>query len=214
MNIKEFKTEWESKTLGELKAYINEKQDLLERMQNIVKEEAQKILDLDTTSKKYEGRLNDIANTIKSFSKDIKEVTKELEILNPILTVKELEETNQAEYEKYMTNNKDNIKVLIKTVEDDKQAWINEGGIIKVGNKEIELSTKEINEMYDTMLKELIWMIKDNAGNILEVNNLKMNGNRGFDCKIKGEKSSLNINTIVASGEVQRKHFRTLVQRY
>lgn len=218
MNNKEFKEYWSSKTLGELKGYIEEKEMVLERVKNIVKEEAQKILDLDTTNKRYEGRLVDIANTIKSYSKDIKEAIKDLEVLKPILENKELEGINQAEYERYMINNNDNIKVLIKTVNDDKQEFISEGGKItiqtKKGEKYIYLTEKEINEMYDTMLKELIWMIKGNVGNVIEVNNLRSNGNRGFDCSIHGEKGNININTIVAGGEVQRMHYRTLIHKY
>lgn len=218
MTNKEFKEYWNSKTLGELKGYIVERQRVLNNMQEIIKEDAQSLINLDTENKNYSNRLYELADKIKRYSKDIKDEMKDLEVLQPILEKKELEGINQEEYEMYMADNKANIKVLIKTVEDDKQAFINGGGKItlyfKGKEKVITLEEKEINQMYNTMLKELIYMIKDNVGNVTEVLNLKSNGNRGFDCTIKGEKGNVNINTIVAGGEIQRMHFRTLIHKY
>ena len=219
MNNKELKEYWSNKTLGELKGYISERERVLNNMQDIIKEDAQSLIDLDITNKNYSNRLYELADKIKRYSKDIKDDMKDLEVLRPILEKKEIEGIDQAQYNKYMADNNDNIKVLIKTVEDDKQEFIASGGKIEIitkGGKAkvIYFTEEEINEMYDTMLKELIYMIKDNVGNIIEVNNLRGNGNRGFDCSIHGEKGNLNINTIVAGGEIQRIHFRTLLHKY
>lgn len=206
MNIKEFKTEWENKTLGELKAYINQVQDLLERTQRAINKEAQNIINLDTTNNNYDTRLANIANTIKSYSKDVKDIMKELEILNPILSLKELKEVNQTEYEKYMTDNNDNIKILIKTVEEMKEENRN------YFKDEMDLEDEEINKIHADMLKELILILKDTVGDIAEVKELKYNNHKGFDGMITGEKGKVNIQTIRAGGwNKQKLHYRTLV---
>lgn len=219
MNKKEIKEYWNSKTLGELKGYIAERKRVLNNMQNLIKEYSQKIIELEETEKGYIGKLIDLGGKVKDYSKDIKEEMERIEILKPILEKKEIEGINQQEYEKYMTNNKNNIKVLIKAIEEDKQNWIDEGGKVvittKEGEKIIYFTEKEINEMYDIMLKELIWMIKDNVGDVITVSDLKTNGNRGFDCYIEGKKGSVSINTILAGGyNKQCLHYRTLIHKY
>lgn len=209
MNNKEFKEYWSSKTLGELRGYIEERLRILQISKDAVKKEAQKILDLDETHKYYSSVLTESAGKIKSYTKDIKEDEKRLGILNPILEQKELEGIDQAEYEKYMADNNDNIRILIKKVEamkEENREWF---------KTEMNMSDKDINELHDLTLKELIWMLKDNVGNIVEVKYLKYNSNKGFDGQIEGEKGTVNINTIGAGGyNVQKFHYRTLIHQY
>jgi len=131
-----------------------------------------------------------------------------LEQLKPILDKKEKEGLNQTEYDKYMANNKDNIEPLILKVKEmeltalatwDKGKW----------------TDKEIIYTHDFMLKELIYMIKDNVGNIERITRLEYNPNKGMDGIIKGEKGTINIDTILAGGyNIQKLHYRTLIYKY
>ena len=118
---------------------------------------------------------------------------------------------NQTDYEKYMADNKCNIELLILKVKEMElnalTTWKD-----KDGNK---ISEKDIIYTHDIMLKELIFMLKDKIGNVLEIISLNYNPNKGMDGTIKGEKGSVNIDTILAGGyNIQKLHYRTLIYKY
>ena len=75
-------------------------------------------------------------------------------------------------------------------------------------------SRKDIIYTHDFMLKELIIMLKDTVGTIEEITRLEYNPNRGMDGSIRGTKGAVQINTILASGMIQKLHYRTLIHRY
>ena len=211
MTKKEFKEFWESKTLGEIKGVYLEKSRVCENGKYLIKLEAEKIVSLDVNGKNYISRLKDSADTIKRYTKSVEEDTKELEQLKPILYKKEAEGLNQAEYEKYMTDNKDNILPLIQKVKEMELA-----ALTTWKDKEGNLIPKEdIIYTHEFMLKELIFMIKGNVGNVGNISRLEYNSNRGFDGTIRGEKGNININTIIAGGyNIQKLHYRTLIYKY
>ncbi|MBZ9693373.1 hypothetical protein [Clostridium sp. M14] len=216
MNKKEFKGYWNSLTLGEVKDQYLHLEEIIQIAKNSIKKHSIKLQNLDTESKYYISELQELSDNLKMSLSNIKSSTKNLELLKPILEQKEIEGINQEEYEKYMQDNKNNIKVLIKAIEDRKQEIIKEGYkiVVRVNgeDKVIELSEKQIADLYNTMLKELVWMIKDRVGDVTEVYNLCENNNRGFDCNIKGNKGGIRINTILAGGyNIQKLHYRTLV---
>lgn len=205
MNKKELKTHYESKTLGEVRGIYSERNRVLDNMKNLVKDYSQKIIDLDPESKVYSNRLKEYADHVKSYSKDIAEEITFLSILKPILDKKEAEGIDQAEYEKYMEDNKENIQLLIQKVKSMEQYALE--------NWE-KWEEKDIIEIHDLMLKELIIMLKDNVGTITEIRRLEYNGNRGMDGTIEGTKGTVGINTILAGGyNIQKLHYRTLIQK-
>jgi hypothetical protein len=156
MTKTEFKKYWSSKTLGELRGYIEERERVLQIEKDSIKKFMKEITELDETNKYYGDRLYSLADKIKSYSKDIKTDLQDLEILRPILAQKELEGINQAEYESYMTNNQDNIKVLIKAVNDIEESIYDNTIWIAPNGEEIKLTRKEIHDQLQIMLKELI----------------------------------------------------------
>ncbi len=219
MNSKELKEYYNNKTLGEVKGVYLDKLRVFNCHKESIREKALELANLDFDNKYYVDKAKNLMNDICFYKTYIKEDEVELKVLKPILDKKEIEGINQEEYEKYIVNNID-IKVLIKAVNDDKQEFINSGcKVIIYGkdnkSKEITLTEKEINEMYETMLRELIMIIKDNIGNIKEIKHLESNANRGMDGQFIGEKGVLNITTIIAGGyNIQKAHFRTLVFKH
>ena len=211
MTKKEFKAFWESKTLGEIKGVYIERSRVCENGKYLIKLEAEKIINLNPDSKNYVSRLKDSADTIKRHAKSTEEDIKFLEQLKPILDKKESKGLDQAEYEKYMADNKDNIQPLILKVKEMELT-----AIATWKDKDNNpIPEKDIIYTHDFMLKELIFMIKGNIGNVEEITRLEYNGNRGFDGTIKGEKGTVNINTIVAGGyNIQKLHYRTLIHKY
>lgn len=208
MNKKEMKAHYESKTLGEVREIYSERDRVLNNMKEIIKDYAQKIIDLDPSKRNYVSNLKDYADHVKSYSKDIAEEIAFLEIIKPILNKKEAEGINQAEYEKYMSDNKENIQLLIQKVRSMEQYalenWDNE-----------KWSKKDIQYVHDLMLKELIIMLKDNVGSIKEIRRLEYNSNRGMDGTIEGTKGTVGINTVLAGGyNIQKLHYRTLIQKW
>ena len=208
---KEFKEFWESKSLGEIKGVYLERLTVCENGKYLIKLEAEKIVGLDVNGKNYISRLKDSADTIKRYAKSTEEDLKILEQLKPILDKKEAEGLDQAEYEKYMENNKDNILPLIQKVKEMENI-----ALTTWKDKEGNLIPKEdIKYTHDFMLKELIFMIKGNVGNVESIVRLEYNANKGFDGTIKGERGTVNINTIIAGGyNVQKLHYRTLIYKY
>lgn len=217
--IKELKEMYNNMTLGELKGIYSEKLRISILHKNSIRENAIKLSELDFDNKYYADKAKNLMNDISYHKKDIQEDEYYLKLIKPILDKKELEGINQEEYEKYVKANAD-IRVLIKAVEDDKAEFIASGAKISIPTKNryepkiITLTEKEVNNIYYTMLTELIFILKDKIGNIIKVENLKSNGNRGFDGTYTGEKGKININTVLAYGEVQRPHYRTLVYKY
>lgn len=207
MTKKEMKAHYESKTLGEVRGIYSERDRVLENMKGIIKDYSQKIIDLDPESRNYISNLKDYADHIKSYSRDIAEEVNFLEILKPILDKKEIEGIDQKEYERYMSDNKENIQLLIFKLEEMKKH------AVETWDEE-KWSRKDILYAHDLMLKELIIMLKDNVGSIIEIRRLEYNSNRGMDGTIAGTKGNVSINTIIAGGMVQRLHYRTLIQKW
>lgn len=219
MTSKELKEMWNSRTLGEVRSYVEEQQDVIQRLMDDIQRDTQKLIELDPTKGYYTGRVKDIADSIKSSAKWIEDIEKILTTVNPILTKKEAEGINQAEYEKYMADNKDNIRLLIQEVENKEKRFIENGCKVliatKEGTKEIKITEAEAHTMFTDMLKETIILIKDTVGDVEEVYELQSNGHKGYDCRIKGSKGSILINTIMAGGyNIQQLHYRTLVYRF
>ena len=211
MTKKEFKEFWESKSLGEIKGVYLERLRVCNNAKELIKLEAENIINLNPDAKNYVSRLKDSTDSIKHYTKSVEEDIKMLEQLKPILDKKEVEGLDQAEYEKYMENNKDNILPLIQKVK--KMETI---ALTTWKDKEGNLIPEEdIIYTHDFMLKELIFMIKGNIGNVEVISRLEYNSNRGFDGTIRGEKGNININTIIAGGyNVQKLHYRTLIYKY
>ena len=207
MTKKEFKEFWESKTLGEIKGVYLERLRICNNAKELIKLEAENIINLNPDSKNYISRLKDHSDSIKHYTKSVEEDSKMLEQLKPILDKKEAEGLNQAE----LADNKDNILPLILKVKEMELAalttWKDKDGNL--------IPEKDIKYTHDFMLKELIFMIKGNIGNVENISRLKYNSNRGFDGTIKGEKGSVNIDTILAGGyNIQKLHYRTLIYKY
>jgi len=208
MNKKEMKAYYESKTLGEVRGIYSERDRVLTNMKDIIKDYSQKIIDLDPESRNYVNRLKDYADHVKSYSKDIAEEISFIDILKPILDKKESEGINQAEYEKYMADNKENIQLLIH-----KSKEMEEYALVNWDNE--KWSKKDILEVHDFMLKELIIMLKDTVGSITEIRRLEYNPNKGMDGTIEGTKGAVSINTVLAGGyNIQKLHYRTLIQKW
>jgi len=208
---KEFKEYWEAKTLGEIKGIYIERSRICDNMKNLIKQDATKIIELNTDNKNYLSRLKDYSDSIKTYTKDLAEDVKMLEQLKPILDKKEAEGLNQTEYEKYMADNKCNIELLILKIKEMElnalTTWKD-----KDGNK---ISEEDIIYTHNLMLKELIFILKDKIGNVLEIISLNYNPNKGMDGTIKGEKGNVNIDTILAGGyNIQKLHYRTLIYKY
>ena len=211
MTKKEFKEFWESKSLGEIKGVYLERLRVCNNAKELIKLEAENIINLNPDAKNYVSRLKDSTDSIKHYTKSVEEDIKMLEQLKPILDKKEVEGLDQAEYEKYMENNKDNILPLIQKVKKMETialtTWKDKEGNL--------IPEKDIIYTHDFMLKELIFMIKGNIGNVEVISRLEYNSNRGFDGTIRGEKGNININTIIAGGyNVQKLHYRTLIYKY
>jgi hypothetical protein len=220
--IKELKELWNSKTLGEIKGLYSEKVRIYNEYQESIREKAQELANLDFNNKYYVDKAKNLMNDISFYKSYIVDEEKEINLLKPILNKKEIEGINQAEYQEYITNNT-NIQVLIKAVNNLKQEFINDGCKVTINyrdkgelkTKVITLSLEETNNIYNSMLKETIMIIKDRIGNIKEVDFLMENKNRGIDGKYTGEKGTITINTILAGGyNIQELHYRTLVYQY
>lgn len=212
--IKELKEMYSNMTLGELKGRYSEAERISICHKESIREKATELANLDFNHKYYTDKAKNLMNDISFYKSHIKNDAEYLKLMKPILDKKILEGINQEEYEKYVKANAD-IRVLIKAIEDDKAEFIASGSKILIPTryetKEIVLTKKEVNDMYYTMLTELIFILKDRIGNITKVEYLSSNGNRGMDGLFTGEKGKVEINTILAYGEVQRPHYRTLV---
>jgi hypothetical protein len=217
MTKTEFKKYWGSKTLGELRGYISERERVLENIKEDLAKAIEDLKSLSENDKYYGERLYALGNKIKDRTKDIRDDLADLALLKPILEQKEKEGLDEAMFKKYCKDNEPNLKVLLDAIDKNKQEFIKLGGEILVAGPKgksvtIKLTLKQINEMYDCMYKELMFILKDNIGNVESVAHLRTNGNRGFDGSFKGDKGSVNISTILAGGyNVQKLHLRTLV---
>ena len=220
MTNKEYKELLKSLTLGEVKTQYYHTLDNVELYKNSIQDNAIKLTKLDINDKSYFCDMEYLVDDLKTTKGFLKDALKYADIIKPILDKKELEGINQQEYERYMADNKDNIQLLIKAVQDKEKEFIDNGCkvlvyISKKESKEIVISEKEAHEIHNDLLKETIWIIKDNVGNVEGISELKYNDGRGFDCTIKGDKGTVNINTILAGGyNKQCLHYRTLVTRW
>lgn len=205
MNKKRIKAEWETKTLGEVKGYYLEQVRVLEVCKGLIKDYAKQLIDTDMNKKYTAGRVRSLADSIKQYSKSIEEYEELVDVLKPIVDKKEAEGLNQAEYAAYMADNSANIKLLIHRVKELEEKALAEW---------TDWEPKAIKETHDVVLKELIFMLKDNVGTIKEIARLEYNNNRGMDGIIVGEKGTVRINTILAGGyNIQPLHYRTLINR-
>ncbi|WP_346938130.1 hypothetical protein [uncultured Clostridium sp.] len=220
MTNKEYKEWLKSLTLGEIKARYYNELDNIERYKQSIKDDSIRLSNLDINNNKYFYDMEYLVDGMKTTKGFMKEAIKDINLIKPILDKKELEGIDQAEYERYMANNKDNIEVLIKAVQDKEKEFIDNGCkvIVATGkgeDKEIIVTEDEAHRIHDDLLKETILIIKDNVGDIEKVEKLQYNNNKGFDCIIKGTKGTININTILAGGyNIQKLHYRTLVERW
>jgi len=218
MNTKELKEKYSNKTLGEIRGIYEEKIRISIHHKTEIKTKAQQLVELDFDTPNYADKAKNLINDIAFYKSDIKDDETELKILKPIFEKKEQDGINQAELDQYIKNNI-NIQILIDSVNQHKQDFIDRGSKVWVsgrdGLQEITLSLKETNYLYNNMLYELIAILKDNIGNITEVKRLEWNNKRGMDGQFVGEKGCININTILAGGyNIQKLHYRTLVYKF
>lgn len=218
MSVKELREKYNNKTLGEIRGIYSEKLRISILNKESIREDALKLAELNFDAKNYADKAKNLINDIAFYKSHIKDDEKELSIIKPILDKKESEGINEKEYNEYIANNI-NIKVLIDAVNKDKQEFINSGCKVTLyKNKkpiEITLTVNEVNNIYNSMLKELVLILKDNIGNIQKVEYLKSNSNRGMDGRFSGDRGTIDINTILAGGyNIQKLHYRTLVYKH
>lgn len=201
----EVKNMWQDKSYSEIKNQI----DFVQEETGII------ISELDTNDKYYMRRLNDNIRNLKYHESGLKYYKITLEVLKPIADKKQTEENNKEDYDNYCEDNKSNIDILLKSINELKQKFIDEGSriAINIKGKEVVLekfTENQVNKMYENMTIELIQILKNRCGNITKVHHIQENGNRGFDCLVDGEKGTAHTFTIIAGGEIQKPHLRTL----
>lgn len=216
LSKKELKELIISMSYEELKSYYLENSEIYNKYDYMIKDYAQKIINIDSNDMiNYSSRLNDAVMSLNSLKKDMKYYSDILPIIKKELDKKENEKMNNEQYEIYINDNKINIEKLINAIEEKKQEFYNNPIVQVSKDKTIELSKEEIDTIIEQLKIETIAIIKDKIGNILEVKKLEFNNNRGFDGIIKGEKGTININTILAGGyNIQKLHYRTLANKY
>lgn len=207
MTKKEMKAELNGIGLLELKEIYTNNLNAYNSYKNNLKNDAKELAELDINDSNYGYKASNLIANIQWFKSIIKENETWFEIANAILREKESEVLDQTEYEKYMGENKVNIKPILMEVEKMKERIIQ-------NNTDTNISEEMIIESIEIMTKEVIYILKDKIGNITEVVRLALNNNRGFDGLFKGDKGSINISTILAGGyNIQRLHYRTLVTK-
>lgn len=212
MNKKEVKEMWQDKTAGELKANINYRENGLDMGQELIKQYSLELANLDIDSKNYLYILKELSAKIKDYAKEVETSIKDIKLLKDFYIIKKEEEDKNNDFEKYCNKNKFNIEILENKISDLNKEAYNWKWVIK--DKEIEIDKKDIDIMFQDMKNELLNLIKDNAGNIKEVDKLDWNNHKGFDCEIKGDKAEIVVNTIIAGGyNIQKLHYRTLVYK-
>lgn len=205
MTSKEMKEFWSKRTLGEVRAEYNYAVDNCRKCKLELQSKAKELAELDIDDTKYDRKMKDLVSSISGTKSNIKYYEDEIKILKPIFDKKEEEGINQAEYDNYIKANKVNIDILVGKVEEMRDKALVEWD-------KAEWTEKDINELHDCMFKELIWMLRDNIGNVNKIHRIDYNNNRGFDGVFEGEKATVYINTILAGGyNIQKLHYRTLL---
>lgn len=210
----EVKNMWQDKSYSEIKNQIDFIQEQIDNSKERIKETGIVISELDINDKYYMRRLDDNVGTLKYHESNLKDCKIMLEVLNPIAEKKKVEEDNKTEYDNYCKDNKSNVDILLKSINELKQRFISKGSkiVINIKGKEvvIEFTEKQVDEMYENMTIELIQILKNRCGKITKVHHIQENSNRGFDCLVDGEKGTARTFTILAGGEIQKPHLRTL----
>lgn len=212
MTKKELKEYMATMNYAELKGYYLEQLRLLESEKEQVKRYCKNLYEADTDSKEFNYHLDDIdylvicKREIKYYNDIIPTIKKELD-------KKEKNQITVEEYNNYVERNKVNLDTLFKAIEEKRQEFYNDPFVFKGKDKKIELSKREIDNIIECLTMETISIIKDRIGDVVKVNRLEFNSNRGFDGVIEGSKYIIYINTIIAGGyNVQKLHYRTLSQ--
>lgn len=203
MNKKEFKETWSNKTLLEVKEEYNSTLEQMDKVRKSIKRKSMELAELDFENPRYTFLAKNIVDDLKLSTKWLKDLEPMVEILKPILNKKEQDKKSEGEINEYKSTNKDDLSKLYNEIDRIKEVLI---------NKEPE-NEKIINNSIQVSTIEIIDMLQDTVGNIIECT-LSGQGNRGFNGFIKGDKGSIEINTILAGGyNIQKLHLRTLVRR-
>lgn len=208
MTNKEIKEELMNMTLGEIRGRHSQMIEQYNKYKVAIQETAQKIAELNFDDSRYGYKMTNLLSDINGYKSEIKFYENWLKIADPILNKKESEGINKAMYEKYMKDNQHNINIILTAANDLKQQCIN-------NNTNPEITTKMIEESFENMIEELMWILQDRIGNITDIIEMQINGHKAFDGVFKGDKGTIRINTVLAGGyNIQRLHFRTLVYNY
>lgn len=216
MTKKELKEFFESMVLAELKGRYSENQINKEKIKNIIKKDAKALSELDFEDEKYLRKSKQYSDDIKSNVAWIKEIEADEKVMLQVIEKKEKEKQDIEAYNTFIEDNNEALKLLTDAVNERLQQFIKDGCVVYCNDKEIEISLEEAKEIHENLRLELISIVMNYLDSVTEVEDLRYNGNRGFDCSVRGikngQKRSISINTIQAGGyNIQKLHYRTLI---